>query len=89
MFLAAAITITGTGTKTASVSGVLIMTGKGSSAAGSFKITIGGQTFDCAQGYSGSDYNHATFAYFPVENGQSYTVVELSASCDLRLIPYK
>ena len=85
----AAITITGTGTKTASVSGVLIMTGKGSSAAGSFKITIGGQTFDCAQGYSGSDYNHATFAYFPVENGQSYTVVELSASCDLRLIPYK
>ena len=85
----AAITISGTGEKTATASGVLIMTGKGSSAAGSFKITIDGQTFSCYQGYSGSDYNHATFAYFPVGNGQSYTVDELSGSCDLRLIPYK
>ena len=84
-----AITITGTGTKTASVSGVLIMTGKGSSAVGQFKITIGGQTFNCAQGYNGTDYFHATFAYFPVESGQSYTIEEISASCDLRLIPYK
>ena len=85
----AAITISGTGEKTATASGVLIMTGKGSSAAGSFKITIDGQTFNCTQSYSGSDYNHATFAYFPVGNGQSYTVDELSGSCDLRLIPYK
>jgi hypothetical protein len=84
-----AITITGTGTKTASVSGVLIMTGKGSSAVGQFKITIGGQTFNCAQGYNGTDYYHATFAYFPVESGQSYTIEEISNSCDLRLIPYK
>ena len=84
-----AITITGTGTKTASVSGVLIMTGKGSSAVGQFKITIGGQTFNCAQGYNGTDYYHATFAYFPVESGQSYTIEEISNSCDLRLIPYR
>lgn len=86
---AAAVTISGTGSKTATASGVLIMTGKGSLSAGKFKITIGGQTFNCAQGYYGTDYNHATFAYFPVENGQSYTVDELSTSCDLRLIPYK
>ena len=84
-----AITITGTGTKTASVSGVLIMTGKGSSAVGQFKITIGGQTFNCAQGYNGTDYYHATFAYFPVESGQSYTIEEISNFCDLRLIPYR
>lgn len=85
---AAAVTIVGTGAKTAPASGALIMTGKGSSAVGQFLITIGGQTFNCAQGYSGVDYNHATFAYFPVGIGQSYTIEEISASCDLRFIPY-
>lgn len=86
---AAAVTISGTGNKTAPASGVLIMTGKGASAAGQFKITIDGQTFACYQGYSGSDYNHGSFAYFPVESGQEYTVDMLSAACDLRFIPYK
>lgn len=86
---AAAVTISGTGNKTAPASGVLIMTGKGASAAGEFKITIDGQTFACYQGYSGSDYNHGSFAYFPVKSGQSYTVDKLSAACDLRFIPYQ
>lgn len=86
---AAAVTISGTGNKTAPASGVLIMTGKGVSAAGEFKITIDGQTFSCYQGYSGSDYNHGSFAYFPVKSGQSYTVDKLSAACDLRFIPYQ
>ena len=85
---AAAVTISGTGAKTAPASGALIMTGKGSSAVGQFKITIGGQTFNCAQSYSGVDHYHATFAYFPVGIGQSYTIEEISASCDLRFIPY-
>lgn len=86
---AAAVTISGTGNKTAPASGVLIMTGKGVSAAGEFQITIDGQTFSCYQGYSGSDYNHGSFAYFPVKSGQSYTVDKLSAACDLRFIPYQ
>lgn len=86
---AAAVTISGTGNKTAPASGVLIMTGKGASAAGEFKITIDGQTFACYQGYSGSDYNHGSFAYFPVKSGQEYTVDMLSAACDLRFIPYQ
>lgn len=86
---AAAVTISGTGNKTAPASGVLIMTGKGASAAGEFKITIDGQTFACYQGYSGSDYNHGSFAYFPVKSGQKYTVDMLSAACDLRFIPYQ
>lgn len=86
---AAAVTISGTGNKTAPASGVLIMTGKGASAAGEFKITIDGQTFACYQGYSGSDYNHGSFAYFPVKSGQKYTVDILSAACDLRFIPYQ
>lgn len=86
---AAAVTISGTGNKTAPASGVLIMTGKGASAAGEFKITIDGQTFACYQGYFGSDYNHGSFAYFPVKSGQKYTVDMLSAACDLRFIPYQ
>ena len=86
---AAAVTISGTGNKAAPASGVLIMTGKGASAAGEFQITIGGQTFSCYQGYSGSDYNHGSFAYFPVKRDQSYTVDKLSAACDLRFIPYQ
>lgn len=86
---AAAVTISGTGNKTAPASGVLIMTGKGASAAGEFKITIDGQTFACYQGYSGSDYNHGSFAYFPVKSSQEYTVDMLSAACDLRFIPYQ
>ena len=86
---AAAVTISGTGNKTAPASGVLIMTGKGVSAAGEFQITIDGQTFSCYQGYFGSDYNHGSFAYFPVKSGQEYTVDMLSAACDLRFIPYQ
>ena len=86
---AAAVIISGTGDKTAPASGVLIMTGTGISGPGEFRITIDGQMFTCFQGYRNVDYNHATFAYFPVKSGQEYTVNILSGGCDLRFIPYQ
>ena len=83
-----AITITGTGTKTASVSGVLIASIQNANSTSRFIITIGGQQFICHQERTGNDFPHGTFAYFPVSNGDSYTIDNIEGVI-LRLIPYK
>ena len=83
-----AITITGTGTKTASISGVLIASIQNANSTSRFIITIGGQQFICHQERTGNDLPHGTFAYFPVSNGDSYTIDNIEGVI-LRLIPYK
>ena len=84
----AAITISGTGTKTASVNGVLIGTPIKTNSSESLKITIAGKTFFFAPGNSGEDNNHLSQCYLPVAKGQSYNVVEINGNVQLLLVPY-
>ena len=84
----AAITISGTGNKTASVNGVLIASIQNANSTSGLIITIGGQQFICHQESTGTDLPHGTFAYFPVSNGDSYTINNIEGVI-LRLIPYK
>lgn len=84
----AAITISGTGTKTASVNGVLIGTPIYNNRSEQLKIIIGGKTFFFAPGNSGEDNNHISQCYLPVAKGQSYNVVEINNNVQLLLVPY-
>ena len=88
MFLAAAITITGTGTKTASVSGVLIGTPINTNSAEQLKIQIDGKTFFFCPGNSGEDNNHLSQCYLPISAGKTYNVMELNGNVQLLLVPY-
>lgn len=84
----AAVTISGTGTKTASVNGVLIGTPINNNSSESLKITIDGKTFYFAPGNSGEDNNHMSQCYLPIAKGQSYNVVEINGNVQLLLVPY-
>lgn len=84
----AAITISGTGVKTASVNGVLIGTPIYTNRSEQLKIIIGGKTFFFAPGNSGEDNNHMSQCYLPVAKGQSYNVVEINNNVQLLLVPY-
>lgn len=84
----AAITISGTGNKTASVNGVLIGTPIHNNSSEQLKIIIGGKTFYFAPGNSGEDNNHISQCYLPVAKDQSYNVVELNNNVQLLLVPY-
>lgn len=84
----AAITISGTGEKTASVNGVLIGTPIYNNRSEQLKIIIGGKTFFFAPGNSGEDNNHISQCYLPVAKGQSYNVVEINNNVQLLLVPY-
>ena len=83
-----AITITGTGEKTASVNGILIGTPIKNNKAEQLKITIDGKTFYFSPGNSGEDNNHMSQCYLPVFKGQSYNVVEINYNVQLLLVPY-
>lgn len=84
----AAITISGTGEKTASVSGVLIGTPIHTNRSEQLKIIIGGKTFFFAPGNSGEDNNHISQCYLPIAKDQSYNVVEINDNVQLLLVPY-
>ena len=84
----AAITISGTGTKTASVNGVLIGTPINNNSTESLKITIDGKTFYFTPGNVGEDNCHLSQCYLPVAKGQSYNVVEINGNVQLLLVPY-
>ena len=84
----AAITISGTGTKTASVNGVLIGTPIHNNRSEQLKIIIGDKTFYFAPGNSGEDNNHMSQCYLPIAKGQSYNVVEINNNVQLLLVPY-
>lgn len=84
----AAITISGTGEKTASVNGVLIGTPINNNSAEQLKIIIGGKTFYFAPGNSGEDNNHMSQCYLPIAKGQTYKVVEINRNVQLLLVPY-
>lgn len=84
----AAITISGTGEKTASVNGVLIGTPIHNNRSEQLKIIIGGKTFYFAPGNSGEDNNHISQCYLPVAKKQTYNVVEINNNVQLLLVPY-
>ena len=84
----AAITISGTGNKTASVNGVLIGTPINNNRSEQLKIIIGGKTFYFAPGNSGEDNNHMSQCYLPVAKEQTYNVVEINNNVQLLLVPY-
>lgn len=84
----AAITISGTGNKTASVNGVLIGTPIHNNSSEQLKIIIGGKTFYFAPGNSGEDNNHMSQCYLPVAKEQTYNVVEINNNVQLLLVPY-
>lgn len=84
----AAITISGTGEKTASVNGVLIGTPIYNNRSEQLKIIIGGKTFYFAPGNSGEDNNHISQCYLPVAKEQTYNVVEINNNVQLLLVPY-
>jgi hypothetical protein len=84
----AAITISGTGEKTASVNGVLIGTPIYNNRSEQLKIIIGGKTFYFAPGNSGEDNNHISQCYLPIAKDQSYNVVEINNNVQLLLVPY-
>ena len=83
-----AITITGTGTKTASVSGVLIGTPINTNSSEQLKIQIDGKTFFFCPGNSGEDNNHLSQCYLPISAGKTYNVMELNGNVQLLLVPY-
>ena len=83
-----AITITGTGTKTASVSGVLIGTPINTNSSEQLKIQIDGKTFFFSPGNSGEDNNHLSQCYLPISAGKTYNVMELNGNVQLLLVPY-
>ena len=83
-----AITITGTGTKTASVSGVLIGTPINTNSSEKLKIQIDGKTFFFCPGNSGEDNNHLSQCYLPISAGKTYNVMELNGNVQLLLVPY-
>lgn len=83
-----AITITGTGTKTASISGVLIGTPINSNYYEQLKIQIDGKTFFFCPGNSGEDNNHLSQCYLPISAGKTYNVMELNGNVQLLLVPY-
>ena len=83
-----AITITGTGTKTASISGVLIGTPIHTNSSEKLKIQIDGKTFFFAPGNSNEDNNHLSQCYLPIAKGKSYDVVEINGNVQLLLVPY-
>ena len=85
---AKAITISGTGSKTASVNGVLIGTPINNNSSESLKITIAGKTFYFSPGNAGEDNNHMSQCYLPIAKGQSYNVVEINGNVQLLLVPY-
>lgn len=84
----AAITISGTGEKTASVNGVLIGTPIHNNRSEQLIIIIDGKTFFFTPGNSGEDNNHMSQCYLPVAKGQSYNVVEINNNVQLLLVPY-
>ena len=84
----AAITISGTGEKTASVNGVLIGTPINTNSSEQLKIIIGGKTFFFAPGNSGEDNNHMSQCYLPIAKGQTYNVVQINSNVQLLLVPY-
>jgi hypothetical protein len=84
----AAITISGTGEKTASVNGVLIGTPIHTNRSEQLKIIIGDKTFFFAPGNSGEDNNHISQCYLPIAKDQSYNVVEINNNVQLLLVPY-
>lgn len=84
----AAITISGTGEKTASVNGVLIGTPIYTNRSERLRIIIGSKTFFFAPGNSNEDNNHISQCYLPVAKGQSYNVVEINNNVQLLLVPY-
>lgn len=84
----AAITISGTGEKTASVNGVLIGTPINNNKSEKLKIIIGGKTFYFAPGNVNEDNNHISQCYLPIAKGQTYNVVEINGNVQLLLVPY-
>lgn len=84
----AAITISGTGNKTASVNGVLIGTPIYNNRSEQLKIIIDGKTFYFSPGNSGEDNNHMSQCYLPISAGKTYNVMEINKNVQLLLVPY-